>query len=207
MTTNINLSGTGSGNCGIDNAVSRVSSSITEVAQKAYKVANGTIRTAVIARDGMDKANQAIVGLRKIACVMSDLESMIEQLSLHAGKLREMPDAFEQFTQEVIWVTDKYTREDINSNNLNAMREELASIAAGTAGKISEVSQQITHLTDVVNMHNAIDAGIRQVEEGAPAAYNSFAVLDRYLTRWRKIPSRSIKSLQQQKRSANPEAK
>ena len=183
MTTNYDVSGTVPNNCGIDSAVSRVSNSITEVAQKAHKVANGTIHTAVIARDGMDKANQAIVGLRKIACVMSDLAAMIGQLSLHSEQLRDIPEALEYFNREVSEITGKHLLQDnLESTAVRDVKAELVQITNVTASRIKEISQQIHTLSDEIeSCVSTIDDGIRQVEEGHRAAYSSFAVLDEVL--------------------------
>ena len=184
MTNRYCESGTNTDDCEIDSAVYRVSNSINKVTQKAGKIANGTIRTAIIARDGMDKVNQSIVGLRKIAVVMSDLAAMIEQLSLHSALLRDIPDAFQNFTAEVSDVTSKHLNQSAvqlpDAASIREMKEELEQIALRTVGSVNEVSQQITRLSSEIDTCvNAIDGGIKQVEESHRAAYNSFTVLDR----------------------------
>ncbi len=186
MTTKYTVSGRDAGDCRIDSAVNRVSNSINEVAQKAGKVADGTIRTAIIARDGMDKANKAIVGLRKIACVMSDLGAIIEQLSLHSATLHDIPDAFEQFSREVVQVTSKHLDQSAGEPpdpvRIEQMKEDLDQIVEHTTLHVNEVAQQVSRLSrEIETCVHAIDGGIKQVEEGHKAAYNSFAVLDQVL--------------------------
>ncbi len=171
---------------GTTSVIDYLSNTTQQLTDRAQSVASGTVRTAAVVKNGMDRLDNTVHSLRKIAFAMDDVAEAVSKVYQHSAKLNDIMPIINKIAERTNLIVGKVDSEtngaEKDNGSYTAIVTEAKQLAEQTSGDARSVTDSINAvLRDVKQCLKATQDGIRQVEEGYKLASTTGADLYRVM--------------------------
>jgi len=170
----------------VTSVIDYMSSTTQQLTDRAQGIASGTVRTAAMVKNGMDRMGKTIDRLRKITFAMDDVAESVSHVHQHSTKLTEIVPTIDNIAKRASLIAGKVDGEIDNREKHNGgsavFAVEVKQLAEQTSSEARIVTDSINAvLKDVKECLKATQDGIRHIEEGCRLANAIGTDLDRVM--------------------------
>ncbi len=166
--------------------VSHIYNATQLVSDKAQKAASGAVRTAIVAKNGMDNVEKSIKGLTKVTFAMDDVADAVIRIGQHSDRLLGISTIVNKIADEINLIARNVADEMVEEGNHSAdfviVASEVKQVAERTNNAAQDVSSHINAvLKDVNECIRATNDGSKRVEEGYKLASEASTALNKVM--------------------------